>query len=160
MGWNNAIPCVVREAEPGDLEDIRELHHSLCRFECNQGYDRQLDPDWSFSTAAEEYFRKRIAGGDGVALAVVAEDATVGYLLGRIDPSDSGPVGRLESVYVQPTCRRQGFGTQLLARFIEWASQRQLGKLTVSAAPGNAAAIGLYCQMGFRDATLILKRPG
>ena len=80
-------------------------------------------------------------------LVALAEGELVGEL--RVEPSyfGFGEIGMM----VAADRRGQGVATALVAAAIDWARERRLHKLTLSAFPHNHAAVALYRKLGFVD---------
>ena len=56
--------------------------------------------------------------------------------------------GSLDKIAVDPACRRQGVGEELLKVFLRFG-RANLAFVTLEVRAGNAAAIGLYEKLGF-----------
>ena len=78
--------------------------------------------------------------------AVSPEGALLGYTQVRAILDE----GTLERIAVAPAARRRGIGEALLDRLIREGRGR-LAFLTLEVRAGNAAAIGLYEKLGFRE---------
>jgi ribosomal protein S18 acetylase RimI-like enzyme len=75
----------------------------------------------------------------------------VGYvMLGRPTPLESnGHVLQIAGLSVDPACRRQGVGRQLIEAAITEATRRGARRLTLRVLGGNATAQALYASRGF-----------
>ena len=83
----------------------------------------------------------------GVCLAAFEDETMVGYLIcSRYDT-----VWHLMNVSVDPSRRRQGIASALLASLIERIDDPQ-SQLTLEVRPSNGGAIVLYERFGFRSA--------
>lgn len=97
---------------------------------------------WSEQTFVETLY------SDTASLIVAqAEDGTV---LGYAALSVILDEGNLDKIAVAPAWRRQGVGEELLKVFLRFG-RANLAFLTLEVRAGNAAAIGLYEKLGFRQ---------
>jgi ribosomal protein S18 acetylase RimI-like enzyme len=73
-------------------------------------------------------------------------DRLAGYAIcGR-----SGPRGFVQRLAVDPGFQHQGFGRALLLDGLHWMRRRHVRRAVVNTQLGNAAALSLYQQIGFR----------
>jgi ribosomal protein S18 acetylase RimI-like enzyme len=147
----------IRKASKADVRAIQDLHHALCRFEYDNGFDLDIDLQRSYSTEFADYLEGRIAEPTGAAFVVRLEDVVTGYLVGSMSEGTKGKRARLESMFVLPEHRRSGIGQRLVSEFLSWVQKVGGVAATVAVAPGNSAAVALYRKLGFRDQTLILE---
>jgi ribosomal protein S18 acetylase RimI-like enzyme len=63
----------------------------------------------------------------------------------------AGPTGYLQRLAVEPRSQRGGRGKSLVADALCWMHDRHLANALVNTAIGNAAALALYDQFGFRQ---------
>jgi ribosomal protein S18 acetylase RimI-like enzyme len=63
----------------------------------------------------------------------------------------AGPTGYLQRLAVEPRYQRGGRGKSLVADALCWMHDRHLANALVNTAIGNAAALALYDQFGFRQ---------
>ena len=147
----------VREAALTDVSAIQNLHHALCQFEHENGFDPDIDLEGSYSTRFTDYLRSRILEPTGVALVAMSQRLVVGYLVGSVNDAAKGKRAKLESMFVLPEYRKRGVGRGLVSEFLSWVQGVGAVAATVAVAPGNAAAVGLYRELGFRGQTLVLE---
>jgi ribosomal-protein-alanine N-acetyltransferase len=82
----------------------------------------------------------------GICLAAVRRERLAGYLIcARYDQ-----VWHLMNIAVEPTARRRGIASELLAAMIERAGEE--ARYTLEVRTSNAGAIALYERFGFRSA--------
>ena len=148
----------IREATLYDVEGIRHLVYLLRAFEYESGFNADIDPEWAFSQAATDRIVGSITDGTCISLVAACDDHIVGFLVGSTRDAKGDAAGALDGMLVLPQYRRQGIGTSLIARFLDWTRQKGLRRVTVAVAPANDPAIALYKRMGFREQTLILER--
>ncbi len=140
---------LIRAATLQDLEDVRRLLDLLRRTECEQGYDPTIDLARVFSAEATHRLAQSISGPDGVALVAISDGQVVGCLLGALRPGEHAATGGVEGIFVLPAYRSQGFGSGLMARFLERCAGKNLERVSLAVAPANGPAIALYEKMGF-----------
>ena len=88
----------------------------------------------------------------------VAEDELAIYIVGERDGKIVACAGaeifsdtaEIESVAVDPDCRRQGLGNLILTRLISAIKARGVTFVILEVRPSNTAAIKLYENFGFR----------
>ena len=56
---------------------------------------------------------------------------------------------------VAPFARGRGIGDSLVAAVIQWARQRQAGRVSLAVVKRNVQAVALYLRHGFSDASAI-----
>ncbi|MEC8023432.1 MAG: GNAT family N-acetyltransferase [Myxococcota bacterium] len=61
-----------------------------------------------------------------------------------------GPAFWIETLYVDPTCRRGGVGRELVTKLLEYAEQNGYHGIDLEAYRMNAPAAYLYRSLGFR----------
>lgn len=127
-------PVVVRQASKADLGGALELEQ-----QCFNSYrlnKRQL-----------QYLQHRPS-----ALFLVAEQAgrVVGEGIALVRQHKGGLSGRIYSLAVDGTCRRQKIGQKLMAAMLDGLAERGVRRVYLEVEQSNAAAIGLYERLGFR----------
>jgi GNAT superfamily N-acetyltransferase len=132
----------IRPATPADIGAIYALMYELAEFE-------KLT---HLFIATEDGVRDALFGARPSAEALVAEQAgeVVGYAL--FFHNFSTFLGKrglyLEDLYVRPTLRGSGLGTQMLKRLAALAVERQCGRFEWSVLDWNQNAIDFYEKMG------------
>jgi len=140
-----------------DVEAIQDLHHALCQFEYENGFDLEIDLHRSYSKRFVNYVGSRVSESTGAALVATVDGVVAGHLLGSVDDGARGKRAKLESMFVLAEYRKKGIGRRLVSEFLSWMQGAGTVAATVAVAPGNPAAVGLYRKLGFRDQTLILE---
>ena len=146
----------VREAALDDVKVIQDLHHALCRYEYENGFNPDIDLQGSYSPRFAEYVCSRICERTGAAFIVSVEGIVAGYFLGAVSENSKGKRARLGSLFVHPQQRRKGIGQCLVSEFLSWVQGVGAVAVTVAAAPGNTATVNLYRALGFRGQILDL----
>lgn len=124
----------LRKASPGDLSGLLEI--------------QALSGDaasWS-----EQDYRRLMAAADSGVFVAAAGEVVIGFLAYRRTAPDEVEI---LNVAVAPQRRRSGIASKLVRRLVESCE----GSIFLEVRSGNAAAIGLYRKMGFRQAG---RRPG
>ena len=100
--------------------------------------------------------QQRAVGGEvRVDLALNDSGEPVGYCISSIDRLQTGEV---DSIFVSPEFRRNGVGTALMQRALEWMKQKETKKNIVSVAVGNEQAYGFYQRFGFLPRRTLLEQ--
>lgn len=81
------------------------------------------------------------------------DERFVGYVTGRVGGTPPiftrGRELRIEELFVEPSFRRQGIATELLARLREWGHEQGCETAAVDVLPDNDAARAVYENAGF-----------
>lgn len=120
---------IVTGAVAGDLPAIMALEEAFTR------------AGWSERSWADE-----LAAADRCTL--VEKDAE-GTIRGVVTLSVAADVADLNRVVVAPAARRAGIGRRLVLAGLEWAQAAGVQQVMLEVEAGNAAALGLYEQVGF-----------
>ena len=135
-------PVVIRAATPADVAAMHALMYELAVFE------KLTD----LFVATPEGVHDALFGARPASEAMVAErdGRIVGYAL--FFHNFSTFLGRrglyLEDLYVQPSERGSGLGTQMLRRLAALAVERQCGRFEWTVLDWNQPAIDFYQKMG------------
>lgn len=101
-----------------------------------------------FSTPwSESSIRSELENPYAIWLVAMEGDTLAGYLGVQFGPDG----GDIMTIATAPAFRGQGIGKQLLSAMVQILREKQLGWLTLEVRPSNAAAVGLYEAMGFRE---------
>lgn len=104
---------------------------------------RAFPTPWSLAMFVLELSRK-----DGICLAALRD----GELVGQVICSRYEDDWHIMNIAVDPSARRQGIGSALLAELIERVGGDDRARITLEVRPSNAAAIALYRRFGFLSA--------
>jgi RimJ/RimL family protein N-acetyltransferase len=141
------VTFVVRPADPGDAQDLKELGDEVAAEP--EGWLATSD---GWRTAADErrYLRAIRRYPHAAVFVAEAEDGTV---VGRLSIArDQHPASRHVAdvgLMVSQPHRRRGIGRALLGAAVDWAREQGVRKLELHVFPHNVAAIALYEQFGF-----------
>ena len=72
-----------------------------------------------------------------------------GVVVGHAVTSCAGDVAELQRIAVDPSCRRRGIASSLLAAVVEQASGRGCDRLLLEVREDNAGALAFYTARGF-----------
>ena len=148
----------IRHAAEKDVPIIVELNHALFQEDAGQR-DPFMNLNWP-QEEGHEYFSKLMRSERGLGLLAEAEGKVIGYLVGYLRRSSSlRPVkmAELESMYVREAYRGQGVGQQLVQKFLEWARERGVERVSVTAYVANERAVAFYEKLGFTAKSLTLE---
>ncbi len=79
----------------------------------------------------------------------------VGYCVSTIN---SGSVGEISSLYIEPEYRKYGIGDELIKRALKWLDDNKVNKKIIGVAIGNEYVLKFYERYGFRSRTIILEQ--
>ena len=152
------VSVTIRHAAEKDVPIIVELNHALFQEDAGQR-DPFMNLNWP-QEEGHEYFSKLMRSERGLGLLAEAEGKVIGYLVGYLRRSSSlRPVkmAELESMYVREAYRGQGVGQQLVQKFLEWARERGVERVSVTAYVANERAVAFYEKLGFTAKRLTLE---
>jgi len=121
---------LIRPATPDDLPLLASLEARL------------FAVPWSETALASH-----LASPHALSLLLLEDGEPAGYLLAGFSP----PEGELYRIAVLQEKRRLGYGRRLLDAFFRAAEERAVYALYLEVRESNAAAIGLYRSVGFRE---------
>jgi len=148
-----SVVVVVREAQPADVEAIRDMFASLHSY--NQSLDSlfALADGWEAVLDAHLAFERR---REVSAITWVAElgEGPAGFLMlaGHAD----SPLylhrhwAEVLALFVAPAYRGLGVGSSLIAAASDWAMQRGHDRLQLHVTSSNQPARAFYAGVGFR----------
>lgn len=150
----------IRPAAERDLPALVELNVGLSLEDAGQR-DPFMNPEWP-RHAGGGYFENVIADADSLVVVADVQAGIVGYLVGRLGGASSmRPVTTaiLESMYVNADHRGRGVGTMLVRSFLHWASERDTGRVAVTAYAANEGALRFYERFGMHPRSVTLDMP-
>lgn len=149
---------VIRKARESELAAIQELNHQL--FISDAVSDPTLNINWPYEAEGIDYFKRMIAGINGVCLVAEIDGQLIGYLAGCLR-KQHGAWGvrrtEVENMIVASDHRSQGVGSQLITAFFEWSKGQGITHVLVGAFASNKQAIAFYERQGFVAYELVLE---
>jgi ribosomal protein S18 acetylase RimI-like enzyme len=149
----------VRLARAEDLKRVQKLNHQL--FLSDARHFDDLNTNWPYEEG-EAYFRKRIAGQEGVCLVAERDGVVVGYAIGGWSHLNfsayKGKRAELENICVAEEERSRGVGALLVDTLLEWCRQNGATHVMVDAYAPNLKAIKFYEAQGFEPYSTVLWR--
>lgn len=73
-----------------------------------------------------------------------------------VEGTESSPVGYLEGIYVEESCRRQGLARELLAACENWARERGCREFASDCELNNTQSLRFHLSLGFEEANRII----
>lgn len=109
----------------------------------------------------ETDFAKLLAGDDGIIFLYMTEEHAVGFAqcqLRRdyVEGTTSSPVGYLEGVFVEPGCRKRGYGKALVDACVQWAKEKGCREFASDCELKNEQSRRFHLQTGFQEANRII----
>lgn len=77
-----------------------------------------------------------------------------GYSLGSICDGQ----GEVESIYIDKSCRKSGFGGALMEKMLAWFRDKEIDDIAINVVYDNQEALPFYKRYGFNISTYVLKR--
>ena len=73
-----------------------------------------------------------------------------------VEGTESSPVGYLEGIYVEESCRRKGLARELLAACENWARERGCREFASDCELTNSQSLRFHLGLGFEEANRII----
>ena len=110
-----------------------------------------------------KYIQSEIVEGRGFLLGAFDENVLVGFAaasFARSFPMQvSERMGTINDLYVLPTYRRKGIGSNLVKGCLEKMESSDVDSIRINLVSGNEAALELYRKLGFEKYRLSVKKP-
>ena len=153
----------IERATMDDISAIQDLNKLLFSYEIEEGFDNNLDLNWSLSEEGRREIEERI-GFEEISCGFIAKynNQPVGYLIGIILEEETGrsesKYAELEHMFVDKNYRSKGIGEQLVEEFKTWTKSKGLKKMKANVSFGNERAINFYKKMGLApsDVTMVM----
>lgn len=147
----------IRKARIEDLESILLLSDELSISDLP--YDKEVDVQWAHTDNGVNYYTKKIEEKNGVCFIAEHNKKIVGYFTATIKEIPSYrlvKVADLENLVVNKEMRSKGIGKKLLEKFIEWAKEINMDRVSVNVFSMNEKGVAFYKREGFSsyDSTL------
>ena len=150
----------IRRAALSDLKTLQNLAHALLTFELNN-FEPDLDPNWAFSDAAAEKFRRAIS--EKFVLLAFVDNNPIGYLIGslsKLNPNAAhqSSSAQLENIFVNENFRQHKVGTKLWHEFHNFCQANHATKINVTVNAQNSSALDFYRKIGMSPSRIILSQ--
>ena len=142
---------MIRKAEIGDLDAIRELNYKLFDLEFHN-FNPALNMKWTYSEKGEKYFKDVIE--KGTVWVAVDNQKVIGYLAGIICGRSSYKINTLaeiDNIFVDEKYRGKGIGKKLVSEFKKYCINNKIEEIKVTTNALNTNARGFYENNGFKD---------
>ena len=73
-----------------------------------------------------------------------------------VEGTESSPVGYLEGIFVEDSCRRQGLAKELLAACENWAKEQGCSEFASDCELTNTQSLCFHLALGFQEANRII----
>ena len=73
-----------------------------------------------------------------------------------VEGTENSPVGYLEGIFVEESCRRKGLAKELLAACESWAKEQGCREFASDCALTNAQSLRFHLSLGFEEANRII----
>jgi GNAT superfamily N-acetyltransferase len=140
----------VRQALPSDAPGVSQLRLEALR-DHPEAFSSEYEAERARSPAEWEAWVQRADGAAGALFLADVDQALAGMAAvfrGHSPKTRHGAT--ISGLYVRPTHRRLGVGTQLVQACIGWAQARGVTILKLAVNNANTAAIQFYARRGFR----------
>lgn len=148
----------VREARMDEVGEVVGLSAALFREDAGSR-DASVNPGWP-AEEGWEHFAGFVASESRLCLISGSGEEIVGYLAGYVKDGSTlrlVKVAELESMYVREEYRGRGVGAKLVGEFLEWAGDRGVERVSVTAYAANERAIRFYRREGFWEKSVSLE---
>ncbi|MBU1046736.1 GNAT family N-acetyltransferase [Patescibacteria group bacterium] len=150
----------IEKATLNDLPYIQKLTKNLFEYEIENGFDNNINPEWSYSEEGKEELTERIFSEDSVGFVCKVNNEIVGYLIGLILEEETGRVdskyGELEHMFINENARGNGIGEKLIKEFKKWTKEKDLKRIKVNVSFKNQKAIEFYKKIGLVPTDIVL----
>jgi ribosomal protein S18 acetylase RimI-like enzyme len=130
-------------------EDLNKHHLTL------SPHFKEYYSTLTFADRKQAILQKALGGEIRVDIAINDSGKPVAYCTSSMDRWSTGEI---ESIFVSPHFRRQGIGTALMKKALQWLNSKGAKKKIVSVATGNEQAYVFYKQFGFYPRRTLLEQ--
>jgi ribosomal protein S18 acetylase RimI-like enzyme len=144
------VSLQLRRLREGEAERLRELRLRALRDAPAAFADSLEEARAQPPEAWSEWSRAGAATKTRVTVVAVDDERWSGMVAGRLLPD---PPGRawLEALWVDPSARRAGLGSELIEAVAAWSRDRGAARLELSVTACNGPARALYTRAGFLE---------
>ena len=139
---------IIREANKNDCAKLDALLTKLIRYESR--YDTNIDPDY----VVTDNYNERLDWPGHKAFVAEEDGIIVGFIYGFVFSVPGmffKPIAIADAIYIEEEYRNKGFATNLLRKFINFASENDARSVELKVISGNTRAMSLYESLGFRE---------
>jgi ribosomal protein S18 acetylase RimI-like enzyme len=143
----------IRTATSDDIDTIVEMWWESSR------YHEELEPRFQYASdaanATKQFISKQIESEDSCYWLAQIENDIVAYaeamVIERPPIHVHRRIGHLGSIYVKPTARRKGIGTELWRVARDWLKSKEIATITLWVATENPVALEFWRKLNFRE---------
>jgi len=150
----------IKTATIKDIEDIQQLNQVLCTRE-HEELDSTIVPDWPCSVAGQRFLKNRLTSKKSLVLLSYVDEKPAGYLIGSISKVERyrllSPYAELENMYVLRKYRKNGLGTAMFERFLQWCEDREVKRVRSITSVRNPLGLKFYKRCGFVDYFMVME---
>ncbi|MEO1136703.1 MAG: GNAT family N-acetyltransferase [Pseudomonadota bacterium] len=155
----------IRDANPDDLEDIRELNRQIFEYEFEQ-CEKTSNVEYPDQHDGTKYYLQLVYRLDGfVAFVAEIHGKVVGYAGVRLVPDtelthrNNVKLAQLHTLSVDKEFRNKGIGRALIDRSVAFAQKSGANRMRVIAYALNDRARHLYRAVGFTESEIVHEMP-
>ncbi len=149
----------IRKATLKDFEQLKKLRAEFFLLEAST--DKYVNKEW-VKRGLPIALGKSLRNKDEIHLVAEENKQLVGYAASEIIKNPGWATykkqGHLYNLYITPEHQKEGIGTKLLEKSLEWFKEKKIQDLKIMSYVENARARKLYNKYGFKDYLLILKK--
>ncbi|MBR5537728.1 MAG: GNAT family N-acetyltransferase [Clostridia bacterium] len=138
---------MVRKAAKADSRILAEM--AVQMWDSHTADDLEADFRESLKDERTAFFIKYT---DGMPVGF----AQCGLRYDYVEGTESSPVGYLEGIFVEETCRKHGYAKELLAACELWAKGRDCREFASDCELDNLVSLKFHMAMGFAEANRII----
>ncbi len=150
----------IREARKQEVAAVSALWQEMMQ------YHRERDPRFRFQPAAvkefEQHFLSTLRSRDATIFVAEAQGEIIGYVLGEMHSRKPlypiGKYGFISDLAVRECHRRQGIGSALVDRLLEWFSRKGATAIELFVAEANPVSESFWTARGFRGFLKLVRR--
>jgi len=141
---------IYTDFEKHQLPLIEHLWNENCKLHNKTSlyFEKEFDPS---------IFRKRLTAWDIIDIFRFTVAQVNSEIIGYCISSVQREKGLIESLYINPTYRRQGVGRTLIESHISWFKRYKCSEIEVTTVFGNEDAIEFYKSIGILPKTITMR---